>query len=319
MFFPCSRKPLANGLLSILSFVIFKQNEQDSASQWLVGFFTVPRPSLQYLSQQINCVRVLDKALPQYLSSPSSSHYWSGTDPQTEVTLPGSAGILLEKYAGWVSVSGPAAILFTAFGVLCVTDSALNTIKVHDSSHHRVDFSTGTTMCLFLPTVHHRCPGWADRKETPSFTRILRTALCSASRSSACTPYLLVLVGSDRGEHSLREAEHLEDAPADTEEVICLHDVEARLVTVHGVQDDLGQTKDKVSVCKHCQHTANLLWRLPGHPFQTRDACWDWCLHQAPVVTVQAHAFPSRELRGHEGWAEGGRKGTWICFNFHMI
>lgn len=208
---------------------------------------------------------------------------------------------------------------FSAFGVLCVTDSALNTIKVHDSSHHRVDFSTGTTMCLFLPTVHHRCPGWADRKETPSFTRILRTALCSASRSSACTPYLLVLVGSDRGEHSLREAEHLEDAPADTEEVICLHDVEARLVTVHGVQDDLGQTKDKVSMCKHCQHATNLLWRLPGHPFQTRDACWDWCLHQAPVVTVQAHAFPSRELRGHEGRAEGGRKGTWICFNFYTI
>lgn len=77
------------------------------------------------------------------------------------------------------------------------------------------------------------------------------------SRSRACTLYLLVLVGSDRGEDSLREAEHLEDAPADTEEVIGLHDVKARLVPVHGVQDDLGQTKDKVSMCHHC-HTLQI-------------------------------------------------------------
>lgn len=84
------------------------------------------------------------------------------------------------------------------------------------------------------------------------------------SRSRACTPYLLVLVGSDRGEDSLREAEHLEDAPAHAEEVIGLHDVEAWLVTVHGVQDDLGHTKDKVPMCHHCQHTADIPGRLPG-------------------------------------------------------
>lgn len=77
-----------------------------------------------------------------------------------------------------------------------------------------------------------------------------------AQNFTACTLYLLVLVGSDRSEDSLREAEHLEDAPADTEEIVCLHDVEARLVTVHGVQDDLEHTKDKVAMCHPCQHTA---------------------------------------------------------------
>lgn len=116
------------------------------------------------------------------------------------------------------------------------------------------------------------------------------------SRSRACTLYLLVLVGSDRGEDSLREAEHLEDAPADTEEVIGLHDVEARLVSVHGVQDNLGHTKDKVSMC---HHTADPLGRLSGHPVLTRHSCWDWCLHPAPAVTAQTHALPGRELRGH--------------------
>lgn len=93
------------------------------------------------------------------------------------------------------------------------------------------------------------------------------------SRSRGCTLYLLVLVGSDRGEDSLREAEHLEDAPADAEEIVGLHDVEARLVAVHGVQDDLGQTKDKVSTC---HHTADPLGRLPGLPVLTRDSCWHW-------------------------------------------
>lgn len=53
--------------------------------------------------------------------------------------------------------------------------------------------------------------------------------------------YLLILVGSDRSKDCLREAEDLEDAPADAEEVVCLHNVEARLVTVHGVEDDLAQ------------------------------------------------------------------------------
>lgn len=100
-------------------------------------------------------------------------------------------------------------------------------------------------------------------------------------RGRVCTLYLLVLVGSDRGEDSLREAEHLEDAPADTEQVVGLHDVEARLVTVHGVQDDLGHTRDKVSMCHHCQHTAHPLCRPPGHPLPSRDSCWDWCLQQA--------------------------------------
>lgn len=65
--------------------------------------------------------------------------------------------------------------------------------------------------------------------------------LSKVSESSTCTLYLLVLVGSNRSEDCLREAEDLEDAPADAEEVICLHNVEARLVTVHGVENDLAQ------------------------------------------------------------------------------
>lgn len=48
-----------------------------------------------------------------------------------------------------------------------------------------------------------------------------------------------VLVRCDRGEGSLREGEGLEDAPAHTEQVVCLDDVEARVVAMHGVQNDL--------------------------------------------------------------------------------
>lgn len=50
---------------------------------------------------------------------------------------------------------------------------------------------------------------------------------------------LCVLVGSDSGEGSLRESEGLEDTPADTEEIICLNDVESRVVAMHRVQNDL--------------------------------------------------------------------------------
>lgn len=90
------------------------------------------------------CLRILSTSLPQYLSSPSSSHYWLGTDRQREVTLPGSAEIWvgfiwLEKYTGSVSIFGLLPILVTAFRVLLITDSALNTIKVHDSSHPRTE------------------------------------------------------------------------------------------------------------------------------------------------------------------------------------
>lgn len=48
-----------------------------------------------------------------------------------------------------------------------------------------------------------------------------------------------VLVGGDGGEGGLGEGEGLEDAPADAVEVVGLHDVEARVVAVHGVEDDL--------------------------------------------------------------------------------
>lgn len=50
---------------------------------------------------------------------------------------------------------------------------------------------------------------------------------------------LSVLVGSDCSEGSLREGEGLENTPAHTEQVVCLDNVEARMVAMHGVQNDL--------------------------------------------------------------------------------
>ncbi len=48
-----------------------------------------------------------------------------------------------------------------------------------------------------------------------------------------------VLVRCDCCEGRLREGEGLENTPADTEEVVCLHNVEAWVVPMHRVQDDL--------------------------------------------------------------------------------
>lgn len=117
------------------------------------------------------------------------------------------------------------------------------------------------------------------------------------SKSSPCTLYLLILVGSNRSEDSLREAEDLEDAPADTEEVICLHNVEARLVTMHGVEDDLTQrqTKEKVlcatianTPCKvSCGDSQDIHFK-PGMPAR------DCCPQHASIVTVQTKAFARR-------------------------
>lgn len=176
-----------------------------------------------------------------------------------------------------VSIPGLLLILFTAFSVLLITDSTLNTIKVHDSSYPRVDVFHRNHN---VPISFH-CPSQAPRVTSLEGDTFLYKisedrVFSNMSKGDTCTLYLLILVGCNRSEDSLREAEDLEDAPADTEEVICLHNVEARLVTVHGVEDDLAQrqTKEKVSTCNHCQHTVqSFLWRLSGHPFQTRDAC----------------------------------------------
>lgn len=48
-----------------------------------------------------------------------------------------------------------------------------------------------------------------------------------------------VLVGGDGHEGGLREGKRLEDTPADAVEVVGLNNVEARVVAVHGVEDDL--------------------------------------------------------------------------------
>lgn len=73
------------------------------------------------------------------------------------------------------------------------------------------------------------------------------SVMCESwQRSAAADTDLGVLVGCDGGEGRLREGEGLENAPADAEEVICLHDVEARVVAMHGVQDDLQTGRRRV-------------------------------------------------------------------------
>lgn len=59
------------------------------------------------------------------------------------------------------------------------------------------------------------------------------------SRTEGLVKDLGVLVGGDGREGGLREGEGLEDAPADAVEVVSLNNVEARVVAVHGVEDDL--------------------------------------------------------------------------------
>lgn len=61
----------------------------------------------------------------------------------------------------------------------------------------------------------------------------------SCQRFEGRETHLGVLVGCDRREGRLGEGEGLENAPADAEQVVRLHDVEARVVAVHGVQNDL--------------------------------------------------------------------------------
>lgn len=58
-------------------------------------------------------------------------------------------------------------------------------------------------------------------------------------RFVAAETNLGVLVGGDCGEGRLGEGESLENTPADAEQVICLDHMEARVVAMHGVQDDL--------------------------------------------------------------------------------
>ena len=51
---------------------------------------------------------------------------------------------------------------------------------------------------------------------------------------------LFVLVGGDGDEGGLREVEGVEGVPTHGKDVVGLHHVDARLVLVHGVEDDLG-------------------------------------------------------------------------------
>lgn len=53
------------------------------------------------------------------------------------------------------------------------------------------------------------------------------------------TPHLVVLVGGDRDEVGLREHVGAEGTVGQLQDVVGSHDVEARLILVHGVQDGL--------------------------------------------------------------------------------
>lgn len=57
--------------------------------------------------------------------------------------------------------------------------------------------------------------------------------------------HLFILIGGHRGEDGLWEAEGMEDAAAGAEEAVCLHDVETRLIAMHGVKDDLGEESQR--------------------------------------------------------------------------
>lgn len=57
-----------------------------------------------------------------------------------------------------------------------------------------------------------------------------------------------VLVGRDSSEGGLWERESLEHTPSHAVEVIGLHDVEAGMVAMHGMQDDLRHRGEKISL-----------------------------------------------------------------------
>lgn len=71
------------------------------------------------------------------------------------------------------------------------------------------------------------------------------TARAERARQRGAGTHLVVLVGGDRHEGRLREGEGLEDAPAHAEEVVSLHQVEARMVAVHGVEDNLEEEQEE--------------------------------------------------------------------------
>lgn len=87
--------------------------------------------------------------------------------------------------------------------------------------------------------------------------------------------HLFILIGGHGGEDGLWEAEGMEDAAAGAEEAVCLHDVETRLIAMHGVKDDLGeesqgggQTTQKVSPDRLAQLDLWTSWDAKLFPHQ---------------------------------------------------
>lgn len=65
--------------------------------------------------------------------------------------------------------------------------------------------------------------------------------------------YFGVLIRCDGREGRLGESEGLENTPADAEEVVGLDDVEAWVVSMHGVQDDLQKKKEVLAQSTFCE------------------------------------------------------------------
>lgn len=77
--------------------------------------------------------------------------------------------------------------------------------------------------------------------------------------STACPAHLVVLVGCDRNEVGLREHVGAEGAVGQLQDVVGSHDVEARLILVHGVQDGLRGGRELADTPSLCP-SISILW-----------------------------------------------------------
>lgn len=152
MFFPCSRKPLANGLLSILSFVILKWKEQDSASQWLVGVFTIPRSSVFITTDKLCEGFGLVTVSQLSQQPPSLIRNWPTERSDLVRVSRDLGGIHLTR-----EIHRTRICIWTCshtFYCICSVSLTVHSIPSRCMTHLITEgmFSTGTTMCLFLPT-----------------------------------------------------------------------------------------------------------------------------------------------------------------------
>lgn len=124
------------------------------------------------------------------------------------------------------------------------------------------------------------------------------------SPSTHIHTHLLILVCSNRGEDCLWEAECLEGAPPGAERVICLHDMEARLVAVHRVKDSLEGKRDGAA---HKGFTTG----LPSGPALQPCSLGGKVLKEANGSFISS----GRAARGHQASSRifGSREALIVC------